>query len=106
MMTPPEGFGLPPTIGEVPEHPEAPAGRAMLVSVVVTAPSEVRLVVFRGAQMVQATPWKAREAGRVSLIWDGTVGGSNAPPGPYRLMIEAVNAEGRTTAFVTALVTN
>ncbi len=106
MMTPPEGFGLPPTIGSIPEQPTAPEGRAMLVSVVVTAPSQVRLVVFRGAQLVQATAWKAREAGRVSLIWDGTVGGSNAPPGPYRLMIEAMNSEGRAVAFVTALVTN
>jgi hypothetical protein len=78
----------------------------MLVSAVVTAPSQVRLVVFRGAQVVRAMPWKAREAGRVSLTWDGAVGESSAPPGPYRLMIEAVNGEGRAVAFVTATVTN
>lgn len=106
MMTPPEGFGLPPTIGEVPEHPTTPTGTSMPVAVVVTAPSQVRLVVFRGAQLVQATPWKAREAGRVTLTWDGTVNGATAAPGPYRLMIEAVNGEGRAVAFVTASVTN
>ncbi len=105
LLTPPEGFGLPPTVGEVTDHPTTPTGRALVVSAVVTAPANVRLVVFRGPEVVQTTPWKAREAGRVSLIWDGTVGGENAPPGPYRLMIEAVNAEGRAVAFVTGTVT-
>jgi SpoIID/LytB domain protein len=106
MMTPPEGFGLPPTFGELPDHPTGTSGRSLLLSVVVTAPSEVRLVVFRGAQVVQETPWKVREAGHVSLIWDGSVAGSAAPPGPYRLMIEARNGEGTAVAFVTALVTS
>jgi len=106
LMTPPEGFGLPPTIDQVPERPTTPTGTSMPISVVVTAPSQVRLVVFRGAQMVQTTEWKAREAGRVTLTWDGTVDGTTAPPGAYRLMIEAVNGEGRAAAFVTALVTN
>ena len=105
-MTPPEGFGLPPTIGDVPERPTTPTGTSLPISVVVTAPSQVRLVVFRGAQMVQATPWKTREAGRVTLTWDGAVNGAAATPGPYRLMIEAVNGEGRAVVFVTAFVTN
>jgi SpoIID/LytB domain protein len=106
MTTPPTGFGLPPTISEVPEHPQSPSGRSLLVSVIVTAPAEVRLVVFRGAQVVEETPWKVRDAGHVSLIWDGTLAGSAAPPGPYRLMIQARNGEGFATAFTTATLTH
>lgn len=104
MLIPPEGFGLPPTVGDVPEMITGTSGRSLLVSVTVTAPARVRLVVFRGAQVVAETPWKAREAGRVSLIWDGTVAGATAPPGPYRLMIEARNAEGSASVFLTAVL--
>ncbi|NIA25824.1 MAG: SpoIID/LytB domain-containing protein [Gammaproteobacteria bacterium] len=104
MLTPPEGFGLPPTVCNVPEMITGASGRSLLVSVTVTAPARVRLVVFRGAQVVTETPWKAREAGPVSLIWDGTVAGVTAPPGPYRLMIEARNSEGSATVFLTAVV--
>lgn len=104
LLTPPEGFGLPPTIRDVPEMATGSAGRSLLVSVTITAPSQVRLVVFRGAQVVAVTPWKAREAGSVSLIWDGTAGGATAPPGPYRLMIEAKNSEGSALAFLTAVL--
>lgn len=102
MMTPPSGFGLPPTISGGPDHPSGTSGRSLLLSVVITAPSQVRLVVFRGPQIVAETPWKVREAGHVSLIWDGSVSGSPAPPGPYRLMIEAKNGEGAAVWFVTA----
>jgi len=103
-LTPPEGFGLPPTVRDLPEMVTGASGRSLLVSVTVTAPAQVRLVVFRGAQVVTETPWKTREAGPVSLIWDGTFAGRTAPPGPYRLMIEARNSEGAATAFVTALL--
>ncbi len=103
-LIPPEGFGLPPTLRDVPEAAAGTSGRSLLVSSTVTAPSQIRLVVFRGAQVVAVTPWKAREAGPVSLIWDGTAGGATAPPGPYRLMIEAKNSEGSALAFLTAVL--
>jgi len=106
MLIPPEGFGLPPTLRDVPEMITGTTGRSLLVSVTVTAPARVRLVVFRGAQVVTETPWKTREAGPVSLIWDGAATGEVAAPGPYRLMVEARNTEGSATVFLTAVLTD
>lgn len=101
MLEPPEGYGLPPTISGLPETQVGETGRALLVSATVTSPSEVRLVVFRGAQVVRTTPWKARDAGTVSLVWDGMSQGDLAAPGTYRLMVEARNAEGAAVGFLT-----
>lgn len=101
VLDPPEGLGLPPTLASVPGMVEGESGRAVLVAPVLTAPAEVRMVVFRGARLVAATPWKAREAGTVSLVWDGFDHGDVAGPGRYRLLIEARSAEGRAEAFAT-----
>ncbi len=101
VVEPPEGLGLPPTLASIPDLVDGESGRAVLVAPTLTAPAEVRMVVFRGARVVAATAWKAREAGKVSLVWDGLDHGSIAVPGRYRLLIEARSPEGRAEAFAT-----
>ncbi|HSR44712.1 MAG TPA: SpoIID/LytB domain-containing protein [Acidimicrobiia bacterium] len=97
---PPEGIGLPPTLAGL-EPSTAFAGRAVTFTGTLSAPAEVRVVVFRGAEVVGTTEWRVRDAGTVVSVWDGIMRNRVAPAGIYRVMMEARSAEGRDSVFST-----
>ncbi len=97
---PPEGIGLPPTLAGL-EPSTALAGRAVTFTGTLSAPAEVRVVVFRGAEVVGTTEWRVRDAGAVVAVWDGTMRNRVAPAGIYRVMMEARSAEGMDHVFST-----
>ncbi len=98
--TPPEGIGLPPTLTTL-EPATAIAGRAVTFTGVLSAPAEVRIVVFRGAEVVGRTAWRVWDAGEVVAVWDGTGRSGIAAPGPYRVMMEARSTDGMDRVFGT-----
>ena len=98
--SPPEGIGLPPTLTML-QPATAASGRAVTFTATLSAPAEVRVIVFRGAEVVGATGWRVRDAGEVVAVWDGTLRDRIAPPGSYRVMMEARSAEGIDRVFAT-----
>lgn len=103
-VVPPEGFGLPPSLTRVEAVSPVPLGRAAVIRGVLSTPAELRLVVFRGAAVVDVTEPRVHEAGPVVLLWDGEVGGAPAPPGAYRVLIEGSAPGGGFHAFTTLVV--
>jgi SpoIID/LytB domain protein len=99
-VNPPDGTGLTPTLTSL-EPATATAGRAVTFTGTLSAPAEVRVVVFRGAEVVGMTEWRVRDAGEVVAVWDGTMRGRVAPPGIYRVMMEARSADGMDRLFST-----
>ena len=79
----------------------ASSGRAVTFTATLSAPAEVRVIVFRGAEVVGATGWRVRDAGEVVAVWDGTLRDRIAPPGSYRVMMEARSVEGIDRMFAT-----
>jgi stage II sporulation protein D len=97
---PPEGIGLPPKLSS-PAPDTAVSGRAITFTGTLSAAAEVRVVVFRGAEVVGVTDWTVRNAGEIVAVWDGTLRDRIAPPGAYRVMMEARSAEGMDRLFIT-----
>jgi hypothetical protein len=79
----------------------AVSGRAITFTGTLSAAAEVRVVVFRGAEVVGETDWSVRNAGEIVAVWDGTLRDRIAPPGAYRVMMEARSAEGMDRLFIT-----
>ncbi len=100
---PPEGIGLPPTV--VLDAPEVgQSGLAVALAGRLSSPAEVRVVVFRGAEVVGQTEWRVRDAGDLVAVWDGLLRDRVAPAGTYRVMIQARSAEGMDKAFATLIM--
>lgn len=99
---PPEGLGLPPALRDLDPVIESSTGQSVVIAGTLAAAAEVRLVVFRGPQIVGETPWQLREAGNFAVVWDGTAKGEIAPPAHYRVLIEARSPEGTADSFLTA----
>ena len=97
---PPEGIGLPPTLANL-EPTSAPTGRAITFTGTLSAAAEVRVIVFRGAEVVGITEWRVRDAGDVIAVWDGSLRDRIASPGAYRVMMEARSGEGMDHLFTT-----
>ena len=102
---PPAGLGLPPALRDLEPVVESTAGNSVVVTGTLAAAAEVRLVVFRGPGVIGETPWTLREAGGIALVWDGTVDGSIAGPGRYRVLVEARSPQGTADAFITIELT-
>lgn len=97
---PPIGIGLPPIL-IISGPAVADSGRAVAFTGRVSAPAEVRAVIFRGAEVVGSTDWRVREAGELVDIWDASMRGEEAPPGRYRVMFQARSAAGTDHEFAT-----
>ncbi|MDP8958011.1 MAG: SpoIID/LytB domain-containing protein [Actinomycetota bacterium] len=101
-VVPPEGFGLPPTLTQVRPVSPVPQGRAAVIRGMLSTPSELRLVMFRGAEQVGTTKWEVKEAGSIILLWDALIEGEPAVPGRYSVLIEG-RAQGEAFRAYTAL---
>ena len=97
----PEGFGLPPTLGGLEAVSPVQEGRAVVLRGVLSTPSELRVVVFRGPEVVATTEWTVKEAGPVVLLWDASVDGRPAGPGIYQVLVQGRSPSGNFAVFTT-----
>ncbi len=100
----PAGRGLPPIIRDLPPRSVHPAGVVVRLQAELSAAAETRITVFRGPEVVGRTEWDQREAGPVSFVWDATVAGAAAPPGPYRVVVSVRSADGVGAAITTVVI--
>ncbi len=103
-VIPPGGQGFPPVIRNVEPRTEHRSGVVVRIGAELSAPSETRITVFRGAEVVGQTEWDVREAGPVSFVWDATVDGEIAPLGPYRVVLSARSEDGSGSAVTTVVI--
>ncbi len=103
-VTPPQGFGLPPRIRDLPAVIGSPAGRSVVVRGTVSVAAELRLVVFRGGTVITETAWTLWEPGGFGLVWGAAGEAGPVAPGAYRVLVEARSPDGEGDRFATVVI--